>query len=274
MQIVNLIENTEGHPGCHCEHGLSFYIETEKHKILADAGATGAFLENAQKLGIDLGQTDTVIVSHGHYDHTGGLLLFAEKYPEAVIYLQRLAGEAYYHINGAGERYIGMASGIKKLPQAVWLEGDRRIDRELFLFGQVRGRRLWPRGNRELKRKENGTFIQDEFLHEQYLVVEERGKRVLISGCAHNGILNILDRYREIFGGDPEAVVSGFHMNRKNGYGDADLELIRQTAAELCKMNTRFYTGHCTGELPYRMMKEIMGAKLEYVHSGEKVRLS
>ena len=144
----------------------------------------------------------------------------------------------------------------------------------MFLFGQVRGRRLWPRGNRELKRKENGTFIQDEFLHEQYLVVEERGKRVLISGCAHNGILNILDRYREIFGGDPEAVVSGFHMNRKNGYGEADLELIRQTATELCKMNTRFYTGHCTGEIPYRMMKEIMGAKLEYVHSGEKVRLS
>ena len=153
------------------------------------------------------------------------------------------------------------------------MEGDLRIDEELFLFGHVTGRRLWPQGNRELMRKTGENFEQDEFLHEQYLVVEQEGKRVLVSGCAHNGILNILDRYREIFGDAPDAVISGFHMSRKTGYGEAELNLIRETARELKTLDTRFYTGHCTGELPFQVMKEFMGEQLQYVHSGEEICL-
>ena len=196
MRILNLIENTEGTTGCLCEHGLSFYIEAGGHKILADTGASGAFLTNAEKLGIDLSQVDTVIVSHGHYDHAGGLLAFAERNRGARIWINRLAAEPYYHKNNTMERYIGMDPRIKALPQVEWVEGDRTIDQGIFLFGKALGRRLWPGGNRELMRKTGEGFLQDDFLHEQYLVLEERGKRVLISGCAHNGILNILDRYR------------------------------------------------------------------------------
>ena len=72
MRIVNLIENTKGAEGCLYEHGLSFYIETEKHKLLADTGASDAFLANAGRLGIDLRQVEHVVISHGHYDHAGG----------------------------------------------------------------------------------------------------------------------------------------------------------------------------------------------------------
>ena len=71
MKIINLIENTEGSSGCLFEHGLSFYVETKKHKLLVDTGATNTFIANAEKLGVDLKQVDTVILSHGHYDHTG-----------------------------------------------------------------------------------------------------------------------------------------------------------------------------------------------------------
>lgn len=273
MKIINLIENTTGAEGCLCEHGLSFYIETGKHKLLADTGASEAFLTNAELLGIDLRQVDTVILSHGHYDHGGGLAAFAGLNPHARIWMHSLAGEAYYHKNGSMEKYIGIASQAKALPQIQRVEGDRRIDEELFLFGHVTGRRLWPEGNRELMRKEGETFLQDEFLHEQYLVVEEDGRRVLVSGCAHNGILNILDRYREIFGDVPEAVISGFHMSRKSGYREQDMALIQETARELKTMNTRFYTGHCTGEIPYQVMKEVMGEQLQYVHSGEEICL-
>ena len=273
MKILNLIENTQGAVGCLCEHGLSFYIETEHHKLLVDTGATDAFLQNAEQLGVDLGQVDTVILSHGHYDHSGGLLAFAQRNPKARIWIQQGAGEAYYHKNDTMEKYIGIDPRIRELPQVEWVDGDRRIDEELFLFSHVTGRRLWPLGNRELMLKKGSVFEQDAFLHEQYLVLEEKGKHVLISGCAHNGILNILDRYREIYGTAPDAVISGFHMSRKPDYSQADLELVRQTGEELCRLPVRFYTGHCTGEVPYGILKEVMGEQLFYVHSGEEVRL-
>lgn len=269
MKIVNLIENTQGSRGCLAEHGLSFYIETEKHKLLADAGASNAFLENAARLGVDLRLVDTMILSHGHYDHAGGILGFAQVNPTAQVLMQSQAGGAYYHQNERMEKYIGIDLQIMELAQVELIEGDKRIDEEIFLFSGVTGRRLWPAGNRELKVKKENEFVQDEFVHEQYLVIEEKGTKVLISGCAHNGILNILGKYREIYGDDPDAVISGFHMQKKSGYTQEDLETIRQIGAELKKMRTLFYTGHCTGEIPYQILKECMGDQLTYVHSGD-----
>lgn len=271
MRILNLIENTEGAKDCLCEHGLSFYIETKKHKLLADTGASGAFLENAQRLGVDVREVDTVIVSHGHYDHAGGILEFAGQNPDAAIWMQRLAGGEYYHKNDTLEKYIGIDKRVKELPGVHWIDGNKRIDEELFLFSGVAGRRLWPSGNLELKVKKEDGFYQDDFGHEQYLVIEENQKKVLLSGCAHNGILNILTAFREIYGSDPDVVISGFHMRKKSGYTDKDIEMIKETAMELKKRNTRFYTGHCTGELPFRILKEYMGEQLSYVHSGEEV---
>lgn len=273
MRIVNLIENTKGSRGCISEHGLSFYIEMRNHRLLADTGADDAFIKNAEQLGVDLRQVDMVFLSHGHYDHAGGIPAFAGINPNAAIYMHPLAGGSYFHEKEGEYRYIGVEPQIMSLPGAVPAEGDRWIDNGIFLFGDVRGRRLWPSGNRELKVMRCGGYCQDEFLHEQYLVLKEDNKSVLLSGCAHNGILNILDRYREIFGSEPDAVISGFHMQKKAGYTEEDLSVIREIGKELEKGNTVFYTGHCTGEIPYRIMKERMGDKLVYVHSGDEILL-
>ena len=96
MRIVNLIENTEGSAGCAYAHGLSFYIETEKHKLLVDLGPSEETIRNAEKLGIDPAQVDTVILSHGHYDHSGGIMAFSGRNPKAVIYMQESAKEDYF----------------------------------------------------------------------------------------------------------------------------------------------------------------------------------
>ena len=97
VKIITLMENTQGEEGCAFEHGLSLYIETEKHKILADTGATGAFAENAEKLGVNLSSVDMVVLSHGHYDHSGGILTFTEKNRHARIYMQQKATGDFYH---------------------------------------------------------------------------------------------------------------------------------------------------------------------------------
>lgn len=284
MKIVNLIENTSGNnTACLAEHGLSYYIETGDCRILVDTGASDAFAENAKLLGVNLEKVDLAVLSHGHYDHAGGLLTFAGINSKAPVYMRKTAAGAFYH----GERYIGIDPEILKLPQVQLLEADVCLKKNaLWLFGGVTGRKLWPQGNLQLKVKRSGTehaeadaeqknisYVQDEFDHEQYLVVKEKEKRVLFSGCAHNGILNILEHYKKLFGGEPDAVFSGFHMRQKEGYQESDLVTIKEIAKELRSWKTKFYTGHCTGDLPFALMKEIMGDQLEYVHSGDKVVL-
>ena len=271
MKILNLIENTEGAAGCAAEHGLSFYIETEDHRLLMDLGPSASVVANAEKLGADLKTVDTVILSHGHYDHGGGILPFTKLNPEAKIYLQESAFGEYYSIRDHGPEYIGLDPTIRELPQVVTVNGEYRIDEELFLFSGIRGKKNWPVSNYNLRKKEGGELLQDDFIHEQCLVITEGERRILLSGCAHNGILNILDRFEELFGGAPDIVISGFHMMKKSGYTDEERLVIRDTARKLKKYPTLFYTCHCTGTKAFDMMKKIMGEKLQYVHCGEYV---
>ena len=271
MKIINLMEDTQGENQVYAEHGFSIYIETPHHRLLADTGASEKTWENAKRLGVDLGSIDLVFLSHGHYDHSGGILSFAEQNPDARIYMHVRAARDYYNLKDGREKYIGIDPRIQQLPQVVLLEGDCEIDPELSIFSGVTGRRKWPKSNLTLKRKTEDGFVQDSFDHEQYLVVKAEGKTVLISGCAHNGILNILDRFRELYGCDPDMVISGFHMMKKTGYEADEAELIRDAAKELRGMDTRFYTGHCTGIPAFEMMREIMGEQLGYMHSGDRV---
>ena len=268
MKIITLVENTEGAENCIAEHGLSLYIETEKHRLLLDAGQTDAAVKNAAVLGIDLSAVDTVILSHGHYDHSGGIMPFSELNRTARIIMQRKAVEPHYN----GERYNGIDKAILELPNVVLADGDMKLDDELFLFSGITGRRCFPQGNRKLMRIQDGEKVPDDFAHEQCLVITQEGKKWLLSGCAHNGILNIIDRYREIFGDAPDYVISGFHMMKRDGeHTDEEKAVIIETARELSKMNTVFYSGHCTGLPAFEMMKEIMGDKLVALHSGQRV---
>ena len=274
MKILNLIENTEGVPGCLFEHGLCFYVETEKHRLLVDLGPSASVLENAVRLGVDLKTVDTVILSHGHDDHVGWILPFAKLNPNAKIYLQESAFGEYYAARDykPDPDYIGLAPEIRALPQVVPVRGSLKIDEELFLFSGLKGKRDLPVSNGNLRKKEGGRLVPDDFVHEQCLVITERNRHVLFSGCAHNGILNILDRFEELFGGAPDVVISGFHMMKKSAYTEKEQNVICSTAEKLKEYPTMFYTCHCTGLPAYDMMKEIMGGKIAYVHCGESVK--
>ena len=113
--------------------------------------------------------------------------------------------------------------------------------------------------------------MQDTFDHEQYVVVRDAGRSVLIGGCAHNGMLNILDRYHELFGDYPNAVVSGFHMMKNGPYTEAEIATIRETAEELRALPVLYFTGHCTSLPAYEIMKPILGEQLVYFGSGEEI---
>ena len=117
------------------------------------------------------------------------------------------------------------------------------------------------------------VYEPDRFAHEQALVVREEGRYFLFSGCAHNGILNILDRFRAVYGCDPAVVVSGFHFMKKSAYTREEAADITATAEELAGLDTTFYTGHCTSLPAYELMKPILGDKLHALHSGTELKL-
>lgn len=267
MKIVTLMEDTEGENHCAFEHGLSFYIETPKHRLLFDTGASDMTIKNAQKLNIDLHLIDTVVISHGHYDHAGGLMSFCQINDLARIYMHENAGKEYFH----GTKYIGIDKQILYLPQLKLLNEDCWLDDELFIFGHITGRKMYAASNFELSKYINGQHIEDNFDHEQCLAVFVDNHKILLSGCAHNGILNILDRYHEIFGFDPDIVVSGFHLQQKIAYDEKDLANIEKLAQALLQRQITFYTGHCTGKVAYEMMKHIMKERLIYIHSGDRI---
>ena len=276
MRIINLIENTEGRSGCINEHGLSFYIETGKHKALLDLGQTDNSLRNAKEVGVNLEAVDTVVLSHGHYDHSGGIMPFAGINDQAIIYMQESAGGEYYaddgkHVVGDSYRYIGIDKEILKLPQVRLIQGDHVIDDELEVFTITKRTHMLPFTNKRLLIKTEEGFVPDDFVHEHFLVVKDIGLTVLMSGCAHNGILSILDAYREKYGKLPDVVISGFHLMVKREYRENELLEVRAIAEELSNYPIKFYTCHCTGVPAYEEMKKIMGDKLEYIHSAEEV---
>ncbi|SFB35379.1 7,8-dihydropterin-6-yl-methyl-4-(beta-D-ribofuranosyl)aminobenzene 5'-phosphate synthase [Acetitomaculum ruminis DSM 5522] len=279
MRIINLIENTPGKSECKYEHGLSFYIKTPNHKVLVDFGQSDKFIENARVLGIDLKSIDTAVLSHGHYDHSTGLKSFVKINNSSDIYMQKSVEGKFYADDGEmllsdRYRYIGIDKEILKLPQVKLLQKDYVIDNELEIFTIKKRTHPLPFTNNRLLIKTEKGYIQDDFEHEHYLLIRENNMTVLISGCAHNGILSILDAYKEKYASLPDFVISGFHLMVKGDYKENELSQVRDIAKKLSQYKTKFFTCHCTGIFAYEEMKKIMGDKLEYIHSGEEVEQS
>lgn len=275
MRIINLVENELGDSGCEAAHGLSFYVETENHKLLFDTSPSELVLRNAEKLGVNLSSVDTVILSHGHYDHSGGILPFAEINPRAKIYMQHNAGGEYYAFDGEekGYRYIGIDKKILSLSQVQLLKGDTKIDDELQLFTVEKRAYPLPSTNKRLRELCDGHYIQDEFHHEQNLLLTSGGKKILFCGCAHNGILNVMETLERKFSNAmlPDLVIGGFHLMKRTEFSAADTAEVTEIANSLKGYKAHFATCHCTGLPVYTQMKEIMGDQLTYVRSGDEV---
>ena len=108
--------------------------------------------------------------------------------------------------------------------------------------------------------------MQDDFLHEQYLILAENGRRIVISGCSHKGILNIVNWLK------PDVLIGGFHFVRLDPAGE-DRAFLEDAAKELLTHDCIYYTGHCTGEAAFAFLKERMGDKLQAIHAGTEILL-
>jgi 7,8-dihydropterin-6-yl-methyl-4-(beta-D-ribofuranosyl)aminobenzene 5'-phosphate synthase len=242
------IGNTTSSDEFGSEHGLSLYIETEKHKILFDTGASGLFAKNAGKLGVDLTRVDLAVISHGHYDHGGGLKTFLGINSQAKVYLQKRAFEPHYANRPGGiMAFIGLDETLLPNERFIFC-GDRyTIDAELELFSGVKGEMLVPSGNADLFLKVGDAFVLDGFAHEQNLIISKDGKTLLIAGCAHNGIINIANKFKAKNGSFPDYVIGGFHLYNHGTKKSEIPEIVNEIGKALLETGSKYYTCHCTG---------------------------
>lgn len=272
MKIKVLVENTSISEAFNCEHGLSLYIETKKHKLLFDVGASSLFAENAKKMDVDLSEIDLVIISHGHYDHGGGLKTFLSNNSKAKIYISKKAFDNFYTIRDGKRTYIGLDKEIMvNDDRFVFVNDDLVIDNELQIFLNVKGSKFKPSGNKVLLMEEKSTLIEDDFTHEQNLIIEDEGKTWLLAGCAHNGIVNIVEHMIQVKGSMPDYVIGGFHLYNRSKNIDEDPVLVQQIGDFLKKIGSKYYTCHCTGMNSYNILKEIMGDHIEYLATGNEL---
>ncbi|MBC2872340.1 MBL fold metallo-hydrolase [Bittarella massiliensis] len=274
MLLTVLSENRSDSPFLGAEHGLSIYLEAGGRRLLFDMGASGLFWKNARKLGIDLLSVEMAFLSHGHDDHSGGLPTFLKGNARAPVYLREGCFAPLFSRSGDGCRPIGPDPALAASPRLVFTSAQERPAEGLLLFSDLCRREHWPSTNRNLLLEEGGVLGPDPFLHEQYLLVQEGGTALLLSGCAHRGIENIVARCAQHLGRAPDAVVSGFHLTSPRSGQAADAAEVQAVGRALAAYpHTRYYTCHCTGEGPFAQLRGELGDRLFPLHAGQRLAL-
>jgi len=212
-----------------------------------------------------------LILSHGHYDHGGGLSTFFKINDHAEVLIHHLAFQPLYSQRGEELHSIGLDPQFKH-HSSVILTGKRFfIDAGIQLFASPPHLYPLPIANQSLKWNYHGKIEDDPFLHEQSCLIQEDDQLILLAGCAHQGILNIIEYVKSLKGKYPDVVVGGFHLSGRMHQESTDT--IDAIADVLLKSNAIYYTGHCTGEEPYRQLKKRMGDHLHRLETGLTINL-
>lgn len=280
MKITVLLENTKlRNSNLIVEHGVSLFIEKDGYNILFDTGGPQeSAIKNASKVGIDLRKVDIVVISHGHNDHTGGLLKFFQINHKAPVYLKKEVLGSYYSKRPDGEKYIGIDSKIAERysERLHFVDKTTEIAQDIFLMPNIKKKFSVPHGNHVLFEKINGKLVRDDFKHELLMTIENDNVLTVFSGCGHSGIKNIINTAEENFPDKKiSTVIGGFHLQAgASTFAVAKKEEVEEMARWLkSEITGQIYTGHCTGERGINIMGPILKDKLKRIYTGMEISL-
>ena len=262
VKVTVLCENVQGCDGVCAEHGLSLYIEACGKRILFDMGQSGLFSENAASLGIDLSAVDAAVLSHGHYDHGGGIRTFLDINKSAPIYVHPLAFGDYY---SGKEKYIGLDKSLYGCDRLIFTDRETKLFDGITIIAPNERELSFPNETYGLYMKADGELIPDTFLHEQYLIIDDGDTKTVISGCSHRGI----DKIAAYFNAD--VLIGGFHLKKLDV--EKDSGVLSELGDKLLSQKTKYLTCHCTGEEQYQYMKDRMGERVDYAACGDVIEI-
>jgi len=268
MRITVLSDNI-GYGELEGEWGLSLHIEYEGNAYLLDTGASGRFIDNARKLGIDLCEVSCAIISHAHYDHSRGLRPFFELNANAPVYISPNAAENCFGGWLCLSKYIG-------LPKGVLIEFSGRLVRPEGVTMIAEGVGIVPHSTPELGKlgrrnhlyvKKGWRYLPDDFSHEQTLVFRTPSGLVVMNSCSHSGPEVIVSEVQKAFPGERiVAYLGGLHLFRLT---DEEVEAVADRLEE--SGIEKIYTGHCTGQRAFEILKRRFADRIQQFHCGMEI---
>lgn len=266
MKITTLIENLVNGPELFGEHGLSIYIDTGEKKILFDTGQTGLFIQNAQKLGLDVNDIDILILSHGHFDHTGGLYPFLEINKKAKVYAKKEIFTPKYKDK---THFIGtLLNKEALLDRIIFVETITEVAPTIFILPSIEIHHAIDTNFSHFYTKEGISFLPDMFDDELFLVVQKNKHINIITACSHRGITNICTTASNYFKMTVNLILGGFHMK------DCGIEQYIHITNYLRNLQPKQIGAcHCTGVEKFSEMINQCDSNVFYNFTGNKMTI-
>lgn len=272
MEITALIENEMGKCSeLKNEFGLSLYIKDVDIELIFDTGKSGEFTVNADKLGIDLKNIEHVVLSHSHFDHTGGMRALIEKYNKNfTLHISRTFFEEKHRITELVHEFLGNNFDEKyildnKIKIDYIADDETKLSKNITLFTNFKQLVDFETPVRYYFRKIYDDYILDNMEDEIIIAAETSKGLVLICGCSHIGIVNIIENIKRRTGKKIYGIIGGLHLTK------ASDERIEKVMRYFTESEIEFFgVSHCTGEKAVNILKS-SGKKFIQVNTGTKI---